>query len=70
MAEVIDVREIPRGVQLVVRLENGEIHHLNFTRRHFSRLTDEELKRILRELEEDAKMDVKDRVAKLKGLKV
>ncbi len=53
MAKIVDIEEIPGGYSLVIQLKDGRKIWLNFSRRHFRRLTPEELKRILREVEED-----------------
>jgi len=66
MAEVIDIIELPRGVQLKVKLSNGEIHHVNFSKRHFAQLTNEELNRILAEMEEESQIDVQSKIMQMK----
>lgn len=76
MAEVVDVEKIPGGYTLVVKTKCGEEIRVNFNRKHFEKLTDEELERILREVDEhycaedEEPEHIRTKIAAIKGRKV
>jgi len=76
VAEVVDVERIPGGYALVVKTKNGQEIRVNFNRKHFEKLTDEELERILREVDEhygvvdEEPEHIRAKIEAIKGRKV